>query len=166
MKTYKGKYRITKPEKYKGNHKDVVYRSAWERFAFRWCEKNPAVKYWNSEETVIPYVSAVDNKVHRYFVDLTIWFEDGTVFIVEIKPKSQTKPPVKPKRKTQRYMTEALTYVVNECKWKAAAKYAKDRGWHFVKWTEDELERMGMKTMSQKKAFKPLKPMKKPTKKK
>lgn len=160
MQTYKGRYKVTKPEKYKGNHKEVVYRSGWERFAFKWCEKNPAVKYWNSEETVIPYRSAVDGRIHRYFVDLTIWFDDGTVFIVEIKPAAQTKPPKKPARKTKRYISEALTYAVNESKWEAAKYYAEQKGWHFVKWTEVELEKMGMKSMTSKKAFKPLKPLK------
>ena len=163
---YKGKYKLKNPAKYKGNPDDVVYRSAWERFAFRWCEDNPSVKKWNSEETIIPYRSEIDNRMHRYFVDLTIWFNDGTVFLVEIKPAVQTAPPKKPARKTKRYITESLEYVKNECKWKAARRVAKDNGWHFVIWTEEELTKMGMPSMNGKKKpkpFKPLKPMKKRT---
>ena len=47
---YKGKYKIKNPDKYIGNPNKVVFRSLWERNAFRWCESNPKVKLWNSEE--------------------------------------------------------------------------------------------------------------------
>mgnify|MGYP002793936954 CR=1 FL=1 len=50
----------------------VIYRSYWEKFAFMWCEKQDDIKSWSSEETVIPYISAIDNKYHRYFVDLKL----------------------------------------------------------------------------------------------
>ena len=36
------------------------------------CDLNPDVLKWGSEETVIPYVSPLDNKIHRYFVDFYI----------------------------------------------------------------------------------------------
>ena len=63
--SYKGKYKIKKPEKYIGDYKNVVYRSLWERQAFKWCESNTRVKSWNSEEVVIPYKCKTDNKIHR-----------------------------------------------------------------------------------------------------
>ena len=53
--SYRGKYTIKDKSKYAGDHKKVVYRSLWERQAFRWCESNPNVVRWNSEEVVIPY---------------------------------------------------------------------------------------------------------------
>jgi len=34
--SYQGKYKIKKPEKYAGNPGKVVYRSLWERQAFKW----------------------------------------------------------------------------------------------------------------------------------
>ena len=70
--SYSGRYTLKKPEKYAGDAKNVVYRSLWERNAFRWCENNPKVKLWNSEEVVIPYKSTVDKKLHRYYEDLLI----------------------------------------------------------------------------------------------
>src|SRR5210317_585463 len=130
-KTYKGKYRIKKPEKYAGDYTNVTYRSLWERQAFRWCEERDDVISWSSEETVIPYRCKTDNKIHRYFIDLKIKFSNGRIVLVEIKPASQTKPPKKPTRQTKRYVTEVMTYVKNESKWKAAAKYCDERGYHF-----------------------------------
>lgn len=144
MKTYKGKYKLKKPEKYDGDHTQVIYRSGWERFAFKWCENQEDIKSWSSEETIIPYISAVDNKYHRYFVDLKLNMRDGSVVLVEIKPDKQTKPP-KSKRRTKRFISESLEYVKNECKWKAAKEYCLDRGWHFQIWTEHTLKQMGMK---------------------
>ena len=69
---YKGKYKIKNPDKYLGNPSKVVFRSLWERNAFRWCETNPKVKLWNSEEVVVPYKYQVDKKLHRYYVDLLV----------------------------------------------------------------------------------------------
>lgn len=126
------------PEKYIGNPTNILMRSSWEtRFAI-WCDKNPQIVKWNSEETVVPYVSPIDNKPHRYFVDFKIQTANGTTYLVEIKPKNQTVPPVGT-RKTQRYLTEAKTYVVNQAKWEAATAYAQNRNWKFIVLTEYEL---------------------------
>jgi len=145
MKTYKGRYKVKNPAKYDGDHTQVIYRSYWEKFAFMWCEKQSNIKSWSSEETVIPYISAVDNKYHRYFVDLKINTTDGRTILIEIKPKKQTKPPAG-KRRTKRFINESLEYVKNQCKWKAAKEYCLDRNWQFQIWTEDTLRSMGMKT--------------------
>ena len=147
-KTYKGKYRIKKPEKYAGDYTNVTYRSLWERQAFRWCEDRDDVVSWSSEETVIPYRCKTDNKVHRYFIDLKIKFSSGRIVLVEIKPKSQTQPPKKPARQTKRYINEVMTYVKNESKWKAATKYCDDRGYHFEIWTEDTLKGLGIRLLT------------------
>lgn len=147
-KTYKGKYRIKKPEKYMGDPKNVTYRSLWERQAFRWCEDRDDVVGWSSEETVVPYVCPTDKRAHRYFIDLKIKFRNGRTVLVEIKPKKQTIPPKKPSRQTQKYINEVMTYVKNEAKWKAASKYAADRGYHFEIWTEDTMKQLGMKLLT------------------
>lgn len=146
MATYKGFYRPKNIAKYAGDHKNVVYRSLWERNVFRWCDENSQVISWSSEEVVIPYYYPLDKKYHRYFVDIKYTTAQGT-YLVEIKPKSQTLPPKKPSRQTKRFLAEAHTYVKNQCKWKAAEEYAKDRGWHFVIWTEDVIKAMGIKIL-------------------
>jgi hypothetical protein len=147
-KTYKGKYTIKKPKKYLGDPTKVTYRSLWERQAFRWCEGRDDVVGWSSEEVVVPYVCPTDKRAHRYFIDLKIKFSNGKIVLVEIKPKRQTVPPQKPKRQTKKYLTEVMTYVKNEAKWKAASKYAKDRGYHFEIWTEDTMKQLGIKLLT------------------
>lgn len=165
MKTYKGLYRIKNPSKYEGDVENVIYRSLWERQCFRWCDDNPKVKRWSSEETVIPYFYEVDKKYHRYFVDLKITYQDGKTSLVEIKPEKETNIPQKPaSRTTKRYVSEAMTYVKNMNKWEAANSYAKDRGWDFQIWTEKTLQEMGI--LPKQKKIKPLKPLTSKPKKK
>lgn len=144
---YKGKYKIKNPDKYIGNPNKVVFRSLWERNAFRWCESNPKVKLWNSEEIVVPYKYQVDNKLHRYYVDLLIQMDNKETYLIEIKPKAQTKPPKKRSRKTKRYINEQLDYIKNQDKWHAADLYAKHKGWKFQVWTEETLKNLGIKVL-------------------
>ena len=154
---YSGKY---KPNinKYRGDSSKVTYRSHWEKRCFMWCDNNPSVKHWSSEETVVPYLWEIDKKMHRYFVDLKITFNDGKTILVEIKPDKETAPPKRPD-KSKRYIGEAMTYVKNMNKWEAANKYAKDRGWDFQIWTENTLKSMGI-MKEQKGKLKPLTPLK------
>ena len=144
--SYKGRYKIKNPDKYAGDPTKVVYRSLWERNAFRWCEDNPKVKLWNSEEVVVPYVSTVDKKLHRYFVDLLIQMDDKQTYLVEIKPKNQTIAPKK-RRKTKKYINEVLTYAKNNDKWEAANQFAEHKGWKFQVWTEETLKNLGIKVL-------------------
>lgn len=141
--TYKGKYRILNPKKYKGNINEVVYRSSWEFKFMRWCDTNPNVIEWGSETIVIPYVSPVDSKIHRYFVDFYIKVKDksGSIkkYLIEIKPEKFTKPPPIPKKKTRRFIEEVFLYGTNQAKWKQANEYCKDRGWDFLVLTEKDL---------------------------
>jgi hypothetical protein len=159
-KTYSGKYKIKFPEKYKGDINNVVYRSMWEKNTFKWVEKQPWVKWWNSEGTIVPYICGTDRKPHRYFVDLTIRSTKGETILVEIKPSAQCKPP---KRKN---LNEALAYIKNTSKWKYAKKYCDDRtGYRFEVWTEKTLEKLGIqssykkppKTKAGKRTWKPFK---------
>ena len=145
--SYKGKYTIKKKDKYAGDAKKVIYRSLWERQAFKWCESNSRVKSWNSEEVVIPYKCKTDNKIHRYFIDLFVEMDNGDCILVEIKPKKETSPPKKPARKTKRYINEVVTFVKNQSKWEAANQFADHKGWKFQIWTEDTLSNLGIKLL-------------------
>jgi hypothetical protein len=145
--SYQGKYKIKRPEKYAGNASKVVYRSLWERQAFKWCENNPKVKMWNSEEVVVPYKCKTDNKLHRYFVDLLIQMEDKKTYLIEIKPKNQTTPPKTRTRKTKKYINEVTTYAKNISKWEAAQEFAEHKGWKFQVWTEETLKNSGIKIL-------------------
>jgi len=144
-KTYKGKFKVKNIDKYIGDHTKVVYRSLWERQVFRWCEGNPDIAGWNSEEIVIPYKCNTDLRMHKYYMDVLIVMKTGKTYLVEIKPKKQTQSPAKPKRKTKRYINEVTTYIKNTSKWTAAQQYAEHKGWHFQIWTEDTLKNLGIK---------------------
>lgn len=140
---HKRKFTPLHPEKYTGDHTNIIMRSSWETKFAIWCDNNPSILKWCSEETIVPYVCPTDNRWHRYFIDFRIQLRDKNgalkTYLVEIKPHKQTIPPEMPSRKTKRFLLEAATYVKNEAKWKAATQYAKDRGWEFVIITEHHL---------------------------
>jgi hypothetical protein len=140
---YQGKYPIQNYMKYRGNPTEIYYRSGWELKFMVYCDRNPNIVEWNSEETVIPYLSPVDDKIHRYFVDfwIKVKIQDGSVreFLVEIKPKAQTKEPKLRKKKTRRFLSEALTYETNQAKWASARVYCAKHGMEFLILTEDDL---------------------------
>ena len=99
---------------------------------------------WSSESIVIPYISPVDGRVHRYFVDLAFKFKssNGIVvkYLVEIKPYKFTKRPEKTLRKRQRtYLAESYQYAVNMSKWEAAKQWAEKHGYKFIIITEKDM---------------------------
>lgn len=155
--SYSGRFRVSNIKKYKGDYTNIIYRSLWERSTFKWCDENPKIKEWSSEEVVIPYLYEIDNKYHRYYMDLKIKLEDKTI-LVEIKPESQTKPP-KSQKRTKRFISESLDFVKNQNKWKAANSYAKDRGWDFQVWTEKTLANLGILPKPMPGKLKKLKPL-------
>ena len=141
-KPYKGKFVPTDPKKYRGNPRNIIYRSMWERNVMVQFDRNNNIVEWSSEEIAIPYVSPWDNQIHRYYPDFYIKVQAGRkeiVHIIEIKPKKQTVPPKTPKRKTKNYLNEVKTWGVNTAKWKAAETYCAKRGWNWAIWTEDTL---------------------------
>ena len=141
---YKGKYSPMNRDKYQGNPSNVIYRSLWERKFMKWCDMNPDVIKWGSKETVIPYISPIEKKIHRYFVDFYIQVRtnQGEIksYLVEVKPKKYTKPPTtNPKNKSRSWFSEVKNWGVNSAKWKAADAYARDKRWKFIILTEDHL---------------------------
>jgi hypothetical protein len=146
-KTYKGRFRVANAAKYKGDITNIVYRSLWELKFMKWCDSSISVVEWGSETVIIPYISPIDNKVHRYFVDFYIKVKTKTnsieKYLIEIKPEKFTKPPEIPKKKTKRFIDEVFQYGVNDAKWKAAFEFCKDRNMKFIILTEKDL---GIKT--------------------
>lgn len=140
---YSGRFTPKNPAKYVGDHKNIIYRSSWEARVMSWLDQNESIISWNSEEVIIPYISPVDNRYHRYFPDFLVKVKtkDGSfrTMMLEVKPKKQTIQPEPQKRVTKKYITEVTTYVVNEAKWKAATEYCLDRGWDFKILTEHDL---------------------------
>ncbi len=140
---HQGIFKPRFPEKYVGNVNNIVYRSSWELKFMKWADTNPSVIKWASEEIVIPYISPVDMRQHRYFTDFAIQVKTRTgelkKYIVEIKPDAQTKPPIKGKRSTDKYVNELATYAVNQSKWKAAEEFCKKNAMQFMVLTEKHL---------------------------
>lgn len=145
---YSGRYKPKNIKKYVGNHSAIKYRSLWERQVMRWLDDNPKVLLWNSEEVIIPYRCKTDNKMHRYFMDLYVKFDDGKSYLIEIKPKKQTQPPKQPQRKSKKYLKEVMSYIKNQSKWEQAEKYAELRGMSFQIWTEDTIKGLGIKLLT------------------
>lgn len=136
---HKRKFTPLFPQKYAGDPTNIIMRSSWETMFANWCDKNPSIIKWSSEETIIPYRCPTDNLIHRYFVDFKITVKDGKTYLVEVKPKAQTMPPVYPGKRTKRYLTESMMFIKNQAKWDAARNYCADRGWQFKIITEQEL---------------------------
>ena len=138
--TYKGKFQPTNPKKYRGNVKDITFRSSWELLFAKHCDLNPDIVQWSSEETVIGYYSTADGKNRRYYMDFAVTYKDGTRFLFEVKPYAQTIMP-KPhgNKKAGRYEKELYTWTVNVDKWKAAKKFAEERKMQFKILTEKTL---------------------------
>ena len=130
------KWKPSNPDKYAGDPDNIWVRSSWELKLLRYLDSSPQVIKYSSEEIVIPYMNPLDNRIHRYFPDAyaEVQTKDGTIkkFLIEVKPHAQTIPPVKPKRQSQRYIQESVTYVINSSKWKQAEKFCQEHGWHFL----------------------------------
>lgn len=147
---YSGKFKPRNISKYRGKVDQITFRSLWERTLFTYCDNKDFVVKWSSEDynCVIPYFDPVKNKQRRYFCD--VWarirhpvsgeYQD---FLIEVKPKKETREPAKPKRQTAksktRYLTECATYATNMAKWEAAMKYCKKKNMRFMIFTEDQL---------------------------
>lgn len=143
-----GRFRPKNPEKYKGNPTTIFWRSSWELQVMKWLDLHSGVVQWSSEETIIPYKSPIDNKYHRYFPDffVTIKNKNGLLenYIVEVKPKAQTKPPKQKKtlRPTKAYVNQLQTYLVNTAKFEAATQYCNKKGYKFMILTEDNIKKI------------------------
>ena len=114
----------------------IIYRSSWERRFISWCENCKKVKYWGSECICIKYHNPVDQKQHRYYPDFVVQLEDGTVMIVEIKPKNQTQIP------DCENSWASKTYAVNSAKWSEIKKRCDEKGYKFCILTEKTIAKL------------------------
>jgi len=116
------------------------------------CDNNKSVIWWNSEEVIVPYISPVDNRWHRYFVDFLVKLKtkngNEETVLIEVKPLRYCKPPKKMNlsgvdkrtKQARRYLREATTWGINSSKWDAATNYCDKKGWTFKIITDKELK--------------------------
>lgn len=137
-----GVYTPVHKNKYTGRG-NPRYLSSWELKFFHWCDRNPNVIEWSSENVVIPYVSPVDNRMHRYMVDNVVKLREGdqvVKYLIEIKPKKQTMPPKSHgNKKKSTILHENATFATNMAKWEAARRWCVRRGYKFQILTEEHL---------------------------
>lgn len=137
-----GYYTPVNPDKYIGKDGDKIrYMSSWELNFNRFLDNNPNILRWSSEDIAIPYIKPTTGRVHRYFPDYWIEYQDASGAlkqeIIEVKPKSQTRRTRSKNPKTRLY--EDITYAINIAKWQAATEFCKQHGMIFRILTEHEL---------------------------
>ncbi len=140
QKFHQGIYKPDNPQKYIGDATIIAFRSSWEYRFMRWCDTSPNVSSWSSEEIVIPYFSALDQRWHRYFVDfmIVVATRDGEKkYLIEIKPREEIEKP-KPTR-SKYYQSRCETWIKNQEKWNAAREWARQNSCEFVIMDEYDL---------------------------
>ena len=120
----------------------AFYRSGLELKFMRFCDNNSNVVMWGSENVIVPYISPIDGRVHKYFVDNFVAIKEGNSikkYLVEIKPHKQTSPPTTKYKKKEHLLYEQSMFVVNQAKWQAAREFCKKKGLEFLILTEKEI---------------------------
>lgn len=133
---YKTKFSPKNVSKYVGDVTKINCRSLWERNICKFCDENSNITKWTFEEIAIPYFSPLDQKMHNYFPDFLIEFEQRGIkktWMVEVKPLKQTYLKENASKK------EKLTWIINQAKWKAASNYCSKHGMEFKVITEKEI---------------------------
>lgn len=135
-----GIYQPIHREKFLGDV--AIYRSGLELKFMRFCDTNPNVIKWGSENFIIPYLHP-NGTTRRYFVDNFVLIKEGdklTRYLVEIKPSKQTRPPETKYKKKKYLLYEQAQWAINQAKWDACKKYCDKKGYKFLILTEKELK--------------------------
>ena len=121
----------------------AIYRSGLELKFMRFCDSNQNVIKWGSENVIIPYISPLDGRAHKYYVDNFVIIKEGEEikkYLIEIKPSKQTVPPVTKYKKKEHLIYEQSMYIKNQAKWQAATEFCKKKGLEFLILTEKHLK--------------------------
>ena len=115
----------------------IIYRSSYEKVFIQWLESNKNVVHWGSECVKIPYVNKATGEKHTYYPDYVVEKTDG-VYLIEIKPYSQTRQPVGVPRESYQWQE----YVKNISKWEAAQEFCEQHNMKFKILTEHTITRL------------------------
>jgi hypothetical protein len=133
----------------------LYYRSGLERKVMNYLDNHPKIIHWAAELIQVPYMKNVWNEdmkmmtktSHIYFPDFYYEMDMGNSVVkkvvIEVKPHSETIPPVTPKNPTRKQL-ENFKYSVNMYsqnmdKWKYCIEFCKRRGFEFIILTEKHL---------------------------
>ena len=104
-----------------------MYRSSWELHYAEYLDQDEDVEKFYYEKVKIPYISNFKTrKLRNYIPDFVVYFKDGTVKVVEIKPANMTGK------------------ILNEKKFDAARGWCISNNSEFIVITEVELKAMGV----------------------
>ena len=120
----------------------ATYRSGLELKFMRFCDNNINVLKWGSENVIVPYISPLDGRVHKYYVDNFVVIKEGSQikkYLIEIKPSKQTQAPNTKYKKKEHLIYEQSAWVINQAKWTAAKELCKKKGFDFLILTEKHL---------------------------
>lgn len=135
----KGMFKPIHPEKYLGDFTKIRFLSSWESRFMIFCDTNPNVISWGSEEFKVPYFNPVKNKVCNYIPDFIIKYQDANgnliTEVIEIKPLKESV--LKPKMSTY----DKVALVINHAKWTACKSMCDAAGIKFRVITEAEMFR-------------------------
>lgn len=145
-KYLQGEFKPKNVEKYSGTI-PILFRSEWELKFMQFLDLSTGCIKWSSESVVIKYISPIDSKEHRYFVDFYAEFKqkDGNIgkHLIEIKPKKFMSKPIMTKRKNPKtFQEEMQIYLVNRAKWDAAENYCRRNGIKFSVMCEEDIFKM------------------------
>ena len=130
-----GYYKPIYPQKYVGREVPI-FRSGIELKFFKFCDNNPNVIKWSSEDIKIPYWDIVTRKNRTYYVDNFVEIKEGNIikqYLVELKDKRETVPPnPNSKKKKSTLLYEEFQWRTNNSKWKYAQQFCKDHKLEFL----------------------------------
>jgi hypothetical protein len=137
----KGLYTPKLPQKYIGDVSKIRFMSSWELRFFRFCDGNPHIVRWASEEIAIPYYNPVKQRMANYYPDIYMEvLKPGdttpTKMLVEIKPNKDFQLT----NKSTTY--DKVMMVINEAKWKSAKAFCDQHGIIFKVVSETNLFRV------------------------
>lgn len=133
---YKTTFKPQNIKKYVGDASKIICRSLWERRVCKFLDENTNILKWSSEEIIIPYMNPIDKKIHNYYPDFLVQFNDGNkinTWLLEVKPAKQTLLKENASKK------EKITWIINNAKWNAAKVYCGKNNMEFKILTEKEI---------------------------
>ena len=89
----------------------------------------------------------IDEAVRGVIILLVVVFDPLAILLI-VAAGGIDVAPKQPKRKSQKYIKEVMTYAKNISKWEQAEKYCELRGWEFKIVTEKEFKSLGIRLLN------------------